>query len=205
MVSVFSRTEGFSPVKLSFTSTEWCGHVYEEVFFGEETVDDRVFSYFQGESAARSLDARADGVAEDDLFIVLRGLGGDWMEPGRTKRVPFLPSVFHARLTHRPLEWTQAEISRASEPEKVTVPAGPFEAHVYTVRTDGRTGTFWIETDYPHRVVKWAWESPDGAGREGLDAGELTGSRRLCYWELNAPGDEARLEEFGLAPPAPTR
>ena len=51
-------------------------------------------------------------------------------------------------------------------------------------------GEFMIEAAYPHRIVKWSLP-PD-------ENGELTGSTRLPYWKLNAPGDERYLDQIGL-------
>jgi hypothetical protein len=101
-------------------------------------------------------------------------------------------------------------IERSAQPERIAVPAGSFQAGVYTVTIPGvRQGRFWIEEAYPHRVVRWEWKpvsqgagarGDQGRGAEGLDAGELAGSARLAYWRLNDLGDESYLRELGLAP-----
>src|SRR5439155_14322015 len=49
MVSLFVRTADFEPLKLSFTSAEWCGNVYEELRFDPAAVVQHVASYFEGE------------------------------------------------------------------------------------------------------------------------------------------------------------
>jgi len=203
MVSAFCRSRDFSPVKVSFTAAEWCGHVYEEIAFEPHRVTDLVRSYFEDESASRSLEWKKGGVAEDLLFVKLRGLRGDFLKPGETRAFPFLPSPFTARLTHRPVAWTTATATRAPRPERIQVPAGAFEADVVTVRVaDGREGRFWIEHAAPHRVLKWAWTPPPKAtsrmGSDGADGGELTGSKRLPYWQLHGNGDERHLREIGL-------
>jgi hypothetical protein len=190
MVSVFSRSADFSPAKITFTSAEWCGHVYEELRFRPEAIESEIFSYFEGETGASTLTPEPDGVAEDNLFITLRGLRGAPLESGETREVAFLPSAFHRRLRHQPLEWTTAEIERLTETETAEVPAGEFEAIVYEIRVaDGRTGRFHIEATYPHRIVRWDW---------GSELGELTGSERMAYWQLNGNGDELHLEALGL-------
>jgi len=203
MVSAFCRSRDFSPVKISFTAAEWCGHVYEEIAFEPHRVTDLVRSYFEDESASRSLQWRKGGVAEDLLFVLLRGLRGDFLKPGETRAFPFLPSPFTSRLTHRPVAWTTATATRAARSERVQVPAGAFEANLVTVRVaDGREGRFWIERAAPHRVLKWAWTPPPKAtsrmGADGADGGELTGSKRLPYWQLHGSGDERHLRELGL-------
>ena len=194
MTSVFSRTGDFSPLKVSFTSAEWCGHVYEELLFDERRVRERFFSYFEGESSQRTLDGKTDGVTEDNLFILLRGLREPYLDPGEKREVPFLAGAFHRRLTHRPIEWTTAEIERLARTEEVEVPAGGFTSIVYVVKVrGGREGRFWIEQAYPHRIVRWAWQPGRAA-----ESGELTGTVRVKYWRLQAHGDERYLKELGL-------
>lgn len=191
MISVFVRSDDFSPAKISFTSAEWCGHVYEELRFDAKKISGHYYSYFENESGPRDLDAVAGGVAEDNLFILLRGLRGDYLEAGKKTRIQLLPSVYFGRLSHKPMAWVGAEIKRDKKIRSVGVPAGRFKVMVYKVKVDdGREGTFYIEEQYPHRIVKWVL-APD------LSA-ELTGSERLQYWRLNQNGHESYLKKLGL-------
>jgi hypothetical protein len=190
MVSMFVRSQDFSPVKLTFSSAEWCGHVFLDLIVDPGDIRGHYSSYFEGESGPVELKGPKDGVLEDELFILLRGLRTDYLEPGAS--VTYLPGALYTRFAHRSLEWTKARVSRARDTEMVEVPAGAFDCMAYTVAiSDGRTGTFWIETDYPHRIVKWSLP-PDVSG-------ELTGSARMPYWEYNREGDESHLEELGLS------
>jgi hypothetical protein len=206
MTSLFVRSRDFSPVKISLSSAEWCGHVYEEMLFGPRDVADRYTSYFEDESTERSVQSIKDGIAEEELLVRLRGLRGEWLGLGERRTFPFLPAAFYRRLTHRPLGWSTASIERSRGYTTVAVPAGSFEASIYTVATgDGREGRFYIERAYPHRVLRWEWravgKSP-GRGwspSEGLDAGVLAGSARLAYWRLHEPGDEKYLKLLGLS------
>jgi hypothetical protein len=210
IVSLFTRSRDFAPVKVAFSCAEWCGQVYEEDVFGtggaggSQGITGFFRSYFEDESANIRLPARRGGVEEDDLFILLRGLRGDYLPPGGTRSVALFPSPFIRRLAHRPAGWVAAGIGRAPHPQRVVVPAGTFDAVLYTVRVeDGRTGRFWIEAPYPHRILRWTWTAVPGKGTgrmagDGLDEGELIRSARLPYWRLNHPGDESYLREIGL-------
>lgn len=203
MVSAFCRSRDLSPVKVSFSAAEWCGQVYEEIAFLPHRVTDLLRSYFEGESASRSLQWKKGGVAEDLLFVLLRDLRGPFLAPGETRSMPFLPSPFYSRLVHRRVAWTTATVERSAEPARIQVPAGAFVADLFTVRVaDGREGRFWIERAHPRRVLKWAWSPPSKAatrmGQDGVDTGELTGSKRLPYWELHQNGDERYLRDLGL-------
>jgi len=209
MVSLFTRSRDFSPLKISFASSEWCGNVYEEMLFERYHVADRYQSYFEGESDARRLTLVKSGITEEELFILLRDLRSEWLPAGQKRKVAFLPAAFYRRLTHRPLVWTEATVERGRGVEAVTVPAGRFEVVRYVVRVaDGREGTFWVERAYPHRIVRWTWlpaagVTPRGgwSPAEGLDQGELAGSQRLPYWQLHDPGDEKYLAQLGLTAP----
>ena len=182
MVSTFVRTRDLSPVKTSFSSAEWCGHVFEELLFFPGKITGFYNSYFEGESGAIKLDWPAGGVTEDNLWILLRGLRGEFLKPGESKTVPYLPGSFHSRLAHKPLAWSQADIARDSN-----------EPNLYTIRIrDGRTGKFWIESEYPHRIRRWEL-LPDVSA-------ELTGTLRVPYWQLHGNGDEQLLQKLGIRP-----
>ncbi|MGD8413736.1 MAG: hypothetical protein PVF33_05865 [Candidatus Latescibacterota bacterium] len=190
MVSVFSRSADFEPVKVTFTSAEWCGNVYTELLFGSDEVRIRNESYFEDESGDRTIPKPGDLVSEDNLFILLRGLKGDYLKPGESVSVDYLPGVFFSRLSHKRMETTMGKISRRGDTETIEVPAGKFDTIVYDVAAAGRKGVFHVEKQYPHRIVRWEL-SPDVRG-------ELTGSDRLQYWKLNREGDESYLKELGL-------
>ncbi len=203
MVSTFVRTDDLTPVKVSFTSTEWCGNVYEEMLLDSRRISQRVISYFEGESGAHALDRPAGGLLEDELLIRVRGLRGDWLKPGESRRVPFLESAFWRRLAHRPARWSTATVERLATRYRVEVPAGAFDVTRYVVRTaDGRRGTLDVELKAPYRVVAWTWGPPRGVDPKhwlgGTDQGELTGSARLAYWKLNKLGDERYLDSLGI-------
>ena len=213
MTSVFVRSRDFSPAKISFSSAEWCGHVYEEMLFGPREIADRYTSYFEDESADRRLNLTVKatgtkGMAEEELFVLLRDLRAEWLKPGEKRTVPFLASAFYRRLAHSPMLWNEAVIERSRGAGSVRVPAGTFETSVYTVSVAGvRDGKFWIEQAYPHRIIRWEWtpaakrtggEGGHWSPGEALDSGELTGSARLSYWRLHNLGDEKYLKDLGL-------
>ncbi len=204
MTSVFVRSLDFSLSKISFSSAEWCGHVYEELLVDRNAVRQTLRSYFEGESGDRTLPWQASGISEDQLFILLRGLRGEFLRPGEKKTLPLLPSSIVRRLAHRPLAWVSVTVERAAKPERVKVPAGTFAADLYLVKTtDSRVGAFWVERAYPHRIVRWSWSTTvagKGRANEATESAELAGSARLPYWELHAEGQETYLKSLGLSP-----
>jgi hypothetical protein len=206
MVSVFVRSRDLSPVKVSFSSAEWCGHVYEEMRVDPAGILQQVSSYFEDESRTETLGRPADGLMEDQLYIWVRGLRGDPLRPGESRTVPFLPGAFPRRLSHQRAVWSTARVERATRPVTIEVPAGRFSTQAYRVKVaGGREGRFDVEQDYPHRIVRWQWRAPgpggSTAGARLVDGGELTGSARLVYWRLHDNGDESYLKLLGLPVP----
>jgi hypothetical protein len=193
MTSAFLRVApGWPVAKVSFSSQEWCGHVWHQVAPRNGRLRGLFHSYFDGEAdGTDDLPFPKDGVLEDALPALLRGWNGAYLKAGETRSVPFLPSLLWVRLNHRPLAWTTAKVARAASSRTVTVPAGRFEVDVYSVEiADGRRLGFEIEAAPPFRLVRQT--GPDG---EEL---ALRGSTRLPYWQLNAPGGEKHLKELGL-------
>lgn len=194
MTSVFSATSDLELLKVSFSSAEWCGHVYSEMVTADDQLELLTHSYFEGESGRQELDRPSGGITGEELFVLLRGLKGDFLAPGEQRTLPFLPSAFVQRLHHRPAEWIRATVRRAEVTTPVSVPAGEFEVSRYEIEiADGRKGSFDIESAWPHRIVRWSL-APDVEGA-------LTGSLRTPYWQENREGDESRLEALGLPVP----
>jgi hypothetical protein len=192
MTSTFLRVAAGWPVaKVSFSSQEWCGHVWHQIVPRAGRLRGLFHSYFDGEADGGDDLPFPDGVLEDALPILLRPWKGEFLKPGERRAVPFLPSLLWARLNHRPLAWTKATISRAPATVAVSVPAGRFDVAVYTVEVaGGRRLGFEVEFAPPYRLVRQT--GPDG---EEL---ALEGSTRLAYWRLNAPGGEAHRKDLGL-------
>ena len=193
MTSTFLRVApGWPVAKVSFSSQEWCGHVWHQIAPRGGKLTGLFHSYFDGEAdGVDDLPLPNDGALEDALPILLRGWNGVYLKAGESRTVPFLPSLLWARLNHRPLAWTTATIARAASVRSVTVPGGRFDVTAYTVETaDGRRLGFDIEAAAPYRLVRQT--GPDG---EEL---ALRGSTRLPYWQLNAPGGERHLKDLGL-------
>ena len=193
MTSVFAKVAaGFPVAKVSFSSQEWCGHVYHHLIPRAGTLGGISHSYFDGEAdGTDTLAQPADGVMEDAVPILVRGWQGEWIARGASRSVPFLPSLLRSRLEHKRLAWGKATVSRAAASSKVTVPAGVFEAETWTVAEEGgRTVTYHVETAAPFRLVHWK-------GSDG-DEGSLLGSERMAYWKMNGPGGEKSLKGLGL-------
>lgn len=186
-----------SITKASFSSQEWCGHVYDQALFDATSVRTSLHSYFDGEAdQRREIEYPPDGISEDALLFTVRGFARPVLAPGETRTVRVLRSLQSSREAHVPLAWKSALISRSDTSQTVTVPAGTFEVELWWVEpAAGVKKTFYVEKSAPHRIVRW--ESNIG------ERATLLGVKRLEYWKMNNKGGEEALRELGLLPRPP--
>lgn len=196
LAPVNARPAG-APTKVSFSAQEWCGHAYAQVLFDVRYARFTSHSYFDAEADTTSaLEVPNAAASEDALLMWARGFSPPVIAPGDSAERPLLGSLRAVRLLHQPLAVHRAVFHRAASTERITVPAGTFDADVSTVRVEGgRTWTFWTERDSSRRVLQWACSDGERA--------RLLGSDRLAYWKLNAPGGERYLPQLGLTPRGP--
>jgi hypothetical protein len=193
MTSVFLRVRRGWPVrKVSFSSQEWCGHVWDQLLPRDGGVQQTWHSYFQAEAdGQRRLELPEGAVFGDAVPLLVRDWTGEWVKPGESREVPWLPTLLEARFAHLPVAWGRATVSRSASPREVKVPAGTFSVEEWRVAVAGGGTTTWlVEAEAPWRIVGWS-------GGDG-EKGELLGTTRLPYWQLNGPEGEAKLKELGL-------
>jgi hypothetical protein len=185
------------PTKVAFSSQEWCGTVYEQLLFDEDSIRDTRHSYFDGEADANEIrDYPRDGISEDALFHWARGFAAPVLAAGESREVPLLKSLKTVRLSHEPIAWLSAHLTREVALKSITVPAGTFDAIVMTCRVDkGRTWTFHIESAPAHRIVQWSCS-------DGTKA-QLLGSERVQYWNMNGEKFTDAVKKLGLNPRQP--
>ncbi len=197
MTSTFVGLEPFAglpagaPAKVTFSSQEWCGQVWEQAIFHRDRIDLVSHSYFGAEAdRSFSIARTAELWTEDQLFHWARGFALPASSDGPVK-LPMIPSLLQTRLSHEPVETREVVLRRDLRAESVEVPAGVFETSVQqAVVSGGPTWTFWVESAPPHRIVKW--ETDDG------ESGVLRGSARLPYWKMNGSAYRDALKEIGL-------
>ncbi len=192
MTSAFVEpSRNFSPLEITFSMQEWCGHVFEQTHFDDEATI-TVNSYFEGESSKTSIETGEDFLAEDALFVAIRDLASEKLRR-QDREVSMLPSANLRRMRHQPARLLKSALKWSDNPVKVTVPAGDFEAYeVSWDRVNGSRCTAQVEAAYPHKIV--GWRCNDG------EEAKLTGTTRLAYWGTSREGDEKLLEEIGLKP-----
>jgi len=176
------------PTKVSFSSQEWCGHVYQQILFDADQARYFSHSYFDGEAdQVQEIPYPEGTVAEDALLIWARGLAAPVVMPGESVDVRMMRSAQHVRMHHRPQTVISATLERATDVEE----REGVKCRVATVSLRGDVlWRFWVEEAEPRRVI--AWEGINGQRATLLD------SERMKYWELNGSGGEKKLKELGL-------
>jgi hypothetical protein len=191
LAEVGGRAYGL-PSKISFSSQEWCGHVYSQLLFDDRLIRQSSHSYFDGEGdATRDIEIEPLATTEDALLLWARGMAWPYTAAGASDTVQLISSLERARTSHVPAKVITAELHAGNQPEKLRVPAGAFNVHVRTAKlSDETVWTYYVEADAPYRIVKW--ESSTG------ERAELLGSDRMKYWEMNQEGGEQALKRLGL-------
>ena len=191
MTSTFLRVApGWPLAKVSFSSQEWCGHVWHQLVPRAGRLAGLFHSYFDGEAdGADALEMPADGVLEDALPILVRGWNGASLAPGPE------PRGRSCRRSSRRESSTgrspgRGRRSRAPPARASRCPRALRGERLRCRTVDGRKLKFAVEAAPPFRLVRQT-----GADGEELP---LEGSTRLSYWQLNKPGDEKHLKELGL-------
>ena len=196
MTSTFLPLDGSlvrgQPTKISFSSQEWCGHVWEQMRINKSVAGVSRHSYFDGEADRNeSVTIPEYGLFADAMPLLVRGLVGDLMPAGSEHRVPWLRSALDRRLDHLSTLWTPATLKRSAEAIEVEVPAGSFTVEVWTLAVADEQTTWWVEVAAPKRLI--GWERNDG------ERAVLTGSIRTPYWRQNREADEGLRAGLGLA------
>jgi len=156
LAAVNGRPAG-TATKVAFSSQEWCGQTYQQLLFDANGIRSSSHSYFDGEGDQQTaLSYPAGGMSEDELLLWARGMAGPQVARGEQHEVELLVSLETARLEHVPVVWRKAVLERAAAPQKVTVPAGTFQAEKWTAAAKGGlTRSIYVETAAPHRIVRW--------------------------------------------------
>jgi len=206
MTSVFAAMEpvnGLSAgaaTKVSFSSQEWCGHVYQQALFsgirdGKQGVRQTSHSYFETEAdESKTLDHPQGGIAEDALILWARGLAGPSLKPGESINVPVYRSMAIQRLLHMPATWDSTVLTHHQSEHSIQTPLGTYTCTQMTAKIQSDAGareyTFYVEKNDHRRLI--AMERNDGYRLT------LTGVDRMTYWSQHGNKDETELKRLNL-------
>ena len=192
MSSTFVPTGTQTPLKVSTSVQEWCGHVYEELRWRDTGIERTVHSYFETEQrAAEVLPTPRDGWTEDAFPLVMRRSGGEpGLAPGEVRDIQWLPARVGSRLRGDDGRWRAATLRRSATPSIRETPDGEVAVEVWSVTTGEEVHRWFVEAAWPHGVV--GWERSDG------ERGDRVGAERIDYWVRQSSDDATIRTSLGL-------
>lgn len=206
MMSSFVATkawETFSPgsqLKVSFSSQEWCGHVYHQLIPKKDNLQSVFHSYFEGEADQQlEIPFPERSLFADSILLWARGFAAPLVNPGDTLNIHVFERLMDSRLAHFQPKFEMARLSVSEQVEDVRGPDKTWKARLKTVETgSGRKYRIWVEDQEPHRIVKWEFSGGRGLEEEAT----MVRSTRLPYWQLQSNDHQGRLAEIGMTPRA---
>ena len=195
MTSTFLPLDGSSvggtPLKVSASVQEWCGHTWERLKFGEHDIDRVAHSYFEAEGEQTERWAYPERpLVLDSVPLTLRAHPESLLESPGSLQVQWLSSRVDARLEHVQSRWREGTLTL--EPDVVPRQVGEETVASQVWRLDGQglSRTWWIEEAPPHRLLGWQTSSGESAS--------LIASKRMAYWDAQRAQDRKLRHELGL-------
>ena len=178
-------------VKLTTSSQEWCGHTYLQLNMRKNDYRMTGYSYFESEGdKEQSLELT---VLEDELWNIIR-LNPDRLPVGEIK---IIPGSFASRLTHNPLQNSNATASINENKNADFGDEGILEYKI-SYKNPERTLKIYFESAFPYKITGWE-ESYNGRGGKLLTTRAVKNqSMLLDYWAKNKPEHETYRDTLGL-------
>lgn len=188
MTSVFSKVSGnpYETPKVSFSSQEWCGHIYSQLNLEPKLKDYRLrtHSYFQEPGDVDRKLKRT--LLEDEIWTVLR-INPSALPLGE---VQIMPSLEFSRLWHKELQGEAATLSLT------TVNDATFSNQpLYRLKlayASGRSLEIFFDAAAPFSIYGWREKHLDGTQSEAV----RTHQELLPYWALNGPDQVEKRESL---------
>lgn len=197
MTTVFSVADShlghprFQAARVTNTVQEWCGQVFQRMDLRRDGWHFLLHSYFEAEGDQELVLPAKGTDLEDNLWVKIRELDGEWLAPGSSIELSLIPAMWEDRKTHDPPEAHPARLTKGEVVDFET-PLGTFRAFPWSWSLPGRTVLVWIEARGAHRVLGWQ-DNRGGSGR-------LASSERTAYWKHNGNDASDRRAALGLPP-----
>lgn len=196
MTSTFSAMQPefgrrvFYPVKISISSTEWCGNFYEHLLPDGKGSKHVMHSYFEKEGDQEGyIKSPGNDIYEDNLPILIRELKGPFLKTGEKREINLLPSLWCRRITHEPLKYHKSWVKK-EQGKTIRVAGEAHKTSKWSWQGCDRVETYWTSTEYPHVILRW--KSTLG------HSGELVKTIRSKYWSQNKNVDVELRKALGI-------
>ena len=199
LTSVFSPVEVKKypmPLKISSSTQEWCGHVYQQMNLRGKMYRMRSHSYFEKEA---DKEYRLPLVfPEDALWNLIR------LAPAALPQGEFvvIPGSVYNRFLHRAPEPKPA-VGRLAEEKGQSLEGNPLVQYEIYFPEDDRTLRIVFETTFPYRIQSWedTYASPKWTGGKVLTTRAVrTHTLVTDYWRHHGNRDRTMLPQIGLSP-----
>jgi hypothetical protein len=193
MTSVFTPVNlSLNPntLKLSFSSQEWCGHVYAQANHKKNRYEFNSYSYFESEGDAKF--ELEDAVLEDELWTRIK-ISPDSLPVGNVK---IIPSLLSSRLKHFELKVEDAFAEKIIINEKTDL----VSYNINYKNLDRKIHIHFVNR-FPYEIVEWNEEYKSGFGANSkLLKTRAVKSKTLIidYWNKNNIEDEILRKELGI-------
>lgn len=172
--SVFTPTEGFEiqhPLKVSFSSQDWCGQVFAQLN-NSEGFKYSQYSYFQSEGD--TVFEMPYTITEDNIFNIAR-IDEDQLPIGDFK---ILPAQSYLRTAH--IEFKSYEARSSIDKSDTMI------VYNYEIPALKRSVRIFLDPNNHNRITKWTETYPtvfDGVLR--TSSYQLKSTRKTPYWKKN--------------------
>lgn len=185
LAAVNGRPAGL-PTKISYSRQDWAGSIYHQLLYDKTTIRSSRHSYLDGEGdQQQEIQYPPAATSADALWFWARQMAEPFVKRGEFRLAPVLTS-FEAH----PIQFKQSNFTRSPVNQKITLPAGSFDVEMCTVQIDGDIRKFWVEREFPHRVIRW--ETSAG------ERGQLLATERMKPWQMTGKGGEENLRRLKL-------
>lgn len=185
MLSVFTPVfDPGSALKITASSQEWCGQTFTQLNKSGNKYDGQLFSYFEQEG---DQNFSLNGLPEDDLWNLIR------INPNQipTGTVDLIPGLLDQRLTHRPYEIEEANISLAD--------SGQNFQELRVEYTHGkRILSIRFYNYFPYEIASWEETKIFDDGTKETTTAIRKSMLQVDYWSKNKLKDESLRKELKL-------
>lgn len=173
-------------IKATFTSQEWCGHVFTQIN-NREQFDIHSYSYFESEGDQNLSLAKTH--LEDELWLQLR------IDPKSLPQgeISVIPSLEYFRLNHKPYAAHKAQATLTTADSRST-----YTLHYPDLE---RSLAIHFETALPHKILGWEETRKSGFGDKAhamMTKATLNKTLNSAYWTQNSNDEEYLRKELGL-------
>ena len=195
MMSIFSPIDTDAhplPLKMTFTSQEWCGQVFMQINLKNDEYHVQSRSYFEAESDSNFTLKKE--LSEDALWTLIR------TAPQKlpTGEFRLLPGAMYTRLLHRPFTVLDVIGSLTSTDDKSLEGVNLVRYEVRIPQED-RILRITFEKEFPYRIQEWKDTHGSIFNRQPLTTHAIrTHTIMTDYWNKNKNSDRILLKKLGL-------